>query len=116
MDALPHAKEQFNLYELRLCNPDPDSEEEAALIRDARALAKKEWVRKQVEVSEGQLRTFVPHYPESLGLELTPNCNFTCGHCSSHGTPELHQEHNRMPPEKSEQEYHFSYGAHTGSV
>ena len=29
-------------------------------------------------------------------MEIQPGCNFTCGHCSSHGTPELHRRHNRM--------------------
>ena len=36
------------------------------------------------------------HYPNSLSIELTPRCNLTCTHCSSHGTSELHRWHNRM--------------------
>ena len=96
VDALPYAQGRFNLYYLGLVDPAQDNEEEAQLTRSANLSAQKEWVRKQVELSETQLRNFVPHYPESIGLELTPNCNFTCGHCSSHGTAELHRAHNKM--------------------
>jgi pyruvate-formate lyase-activating enzyme len=38
----------------------------------------------------------VPHYPESLCVELQPGCNLTCAHCASHGTAELHRECNAL--------------------
>jgi MoaA/NifB/PqqE/SkfB family radical SAM enzyme len=96
VDALPYCRGRLHLHALSLVDPSGDDEQSAALTRRAKLLQGKEWVRQQVELSERQLRTFTPHYPESLGLELTPNCNLTCGHCSSHGTPELHRMHNKM--------------------
>lgn len=96
IDALPYARGRFNLHALTLCDPEKDNDEEAAMTIRANLSAQKEWVRKQVKISETQLRVFTPHYPESIGLELTPNCNLTCGHCSSHGTAELHRTHNKM--------------------
>jgi hypothetical protein len=34
--------------------------------------------------------------PSSLSIELTPRCNLTCSHCSSHGEPGLDRCYNRM--------------------
>jgi MoaA/NifB/PqqE/SkfB family radical SAM enzyme len=73
--------------------PDDDS----ATARTARLEAHKEWVRRQIEASEASSQLTLDHYPSSLILELTPRCNLTCVHCSSHGHPEWHRTHNRMP-------------------
>jgi radical SAM protein with 4Fe4S-binding SPASM domain len=54
-------------------------------------------VREQVLESETKQRVELPHYPESLSLELTPVCSLQCPHCSSHGRPHLHQHHNQLP-------------------
>lgn len=73
----------------------PDETSDTARI--ARLEAHKEAVRRQVEASEASNLTTLSHHPSSLILELTPRCNLTCIHCSSHGQVELHQAHNRMP-------------------
>lgn len=96
VDALPYARGRLNLHTLNLCDAAQDNDEEAAMTLRANLSAQKEWVRRQVEISETQLRVYTPHYPESISLELTPNCNLACGHCSSHGTAKLHRTHNKM--------------------
>jgi MoaA/NifB/PqqE/SkfB family radical SAM enzyme len=73
----------------------PDDTSETS--RHARIEAHKEWVRRRVEATEAIAQPMLDHYPSSLSIELTPRCNLTCGHCSSHGQPDLHQMHNRMP-------------------
>jgi len=45
--------------------------------------------------SEAEQRVSLPHYPESISVELTSHCNLRCPHCSAHGVPELHDYHNR---------------------
>lgn len=57
----------------------------------------KQQTRRAVADSEARQVSPIRHLPESITLELTPRCDFTCGHCSSHGTKELHDEYNRMP-------------------
>ncbi len=47
--------------------------------------------------SEDEQRVALEHYPESLSLELTPRCNLTCTHCSSHGVPDIHVRNNQRP-------------------
>ena len=68
------------------------------VLANARAarLALKERVRSEVVRSELTGASAVSHLPESLNIELTPRCNLECGHCSSHGTPDLHRRHNQM--------------------
>ena len=73
-----------------------EDDADAALTSAARLDALKEETRRLVEVSESLQLETLPHYPESISLELQPGCNLTCGHCSSHGTPEVHRRHNRM--------------------
>ena len=43
------------------------------------------------------------HLPVALTFELTAACNLTCSHCFSHGQPELHRFHNKMPSISIEQ-------------
>lgn len=69
---------------------------DATLTEGARLDALKETTRRAVAESEAGQREHLPHYPESLQLELQPGCNLTCGHCSSHGTDPVHDRHNRM--------------------
>jgi MoaA/NifB/PqqE/SkfB family radical SAM enzyme len=92
IDPAPLAESgEYALAEFRLV-PDDDS----AASRTARLEAHKEWVRRQIETSEASDQSILNHYPSSLIVELTPRCNLTCVHCSSHGQPELHRAHNRM--------------------
>lgn len=91
LDGLPYSAGTTSVAAVKLLEARPDDE----LTRHARLVGQKEWVRKEVERSEGERRTRLGHYPESLSLELTPRCNLTCSHCSSHGTGEVHQLNNR---------------------
>ena len=72
------------------------SDTDAAATRHAELVDLKQRVRRQVVESEREGVGECSHLPESLSLEITPRCNLTCGHCSSHGTPELHRRHNQM--------------------
>jgi radical SAM protein with 4Fe4S-binding SPASM domain len=74
-----------------------ESDDETGLSRSAELDALKQQTSEGVLLSELIQRAECPHYPESLNLELTPRCNLTCCHCSSHGTPDLHSVHNGMP-------------------
>ncbi|MEQ6204662.1 radical SAM protein [Sulfitobacter sp. HNIBRBA2951] len=58
--------------------------------------AAKEQTRAMVIQSEAGQKATLAHYPESLSIELTAGCNLTCSHCSSHGTGEVHDFHNRL--------------------
>lgn len=58
--------------------------------------AAKEQTRAMVMQSEAGQKAALAHYPESLSIELTAGCNLTCSHCSSHGTGEVHDFHNRL--------------------
>lgn len=71
-----------------------DARAEASRVANAHAL--KQWVRAQVERAEDERHVRCAHLPSSLSVELTPRCNLTCSHCSSHGDPELHRRHNRL--------------------
>lgn len=93
IDGLPYSQGRWALHALRLAPP----QEQPELTERARRLAHKQWVREQVRVSEAGRRADLPHYPESVSLELTPVCNLRCPHCSSHGMPHLHRHHNRQP-------------------
>lgn len=93
VDGLPYARGEWQLDEVRLTGPHVRPE----LTRLARRVAHRQWVREQVRVSEAQRRVQVPHYPESVSIELTALCNLRCPHCSSHGMPHLHKHHNQMP-------------------
>ena len=93
VDGLPYSRGGWRVDQLRLV-----SETEAPeLTRRARSVAHRQWVREQVLASESHRRVRLPHYPESVSIELTPVCNLRCPHCSSHGMPHLHKHHNRSP-------------------
>jgi radical SAM protein with 4Fe4S-binding SPASM domain len=93
IDGLPYSQGRWQLLAVRLV----DGSADPPLAARARRLAQKQWVREQVRVSERGHRSDLPHYPESVSLELTPVCNLRCPHCSSHGMPHLHKHHNRQP-------------------
>ena len=92
LDGLPYSQGSWQVDELRLVS----ATESPELARRARRVMHRQWVREQVLVSEGQRRVQLPHYPESVSIELTPVCNLRCPHCSSHGMPHLHMHHNRL--------------------
>jgi MoaA/NifB/PqqE/SkfB family radical SAM enzyme len=93
LDVFPYAQGTARLSGCRLVNGD---DADAALADAARYDAIKAHTRAMVIESENTDAVDLPHYPESLGLETQPGCNLTCGHCSSHGTPELHRRHNSL--------------------
>ena len=93
VDGLPYSKGSWQLKQLLLVSQEHDLD----MARRARRVAHRQWVREQVRVSERQRRVDLPHYPESVSIELTPVCNLRCPHCSSHGMPHLHKHHNRQP-------------------
>lgn len=93
IDGVPYSEGKF--YIRRLATVDGACD--AALTQLANLAANRQTVRKQVIESEKNALGALPHYPESASLELTPRCNLGCPHCSSHGTPELHQVHNARP-------------------
>lgn len=74
-----------------------DGSDDAETTRIAELLAQKERVRRDVERSERERLAVLPHYPESLSLELTAGCNLTCTHCSSHGDAAEHRLNNFRP-------------------
>jgi radical SAM protein with 4Fe4S-binding SPASM domain len=93
LDGLPYSRGAWQVSGLQLV----DEAHDPLLTRHARRVAHRQWVREQVRVSESQRRVQLPHYPESVSIELTPVCNLRCPHCSSHGMPHLHKHHNRSP-------------------
>ena len=93
LDGLPYSRGSWQVNQLQLV----DEEHDPLLTQHARRVAHRQWVREQVRVSESQRRVQLPHYPESVSIELTPVCNLRCPHCSSHGMPHLHKHHNRSP-------------------
>jgi radical SAM protein with 4Fe4S-binding SPASM domain len=93
LDVLPYSKGAWQVDALRLVS-ELDVPE---LARAANRVMHRQWVREQVRVSETQHRVQLPHYPESLSIELTPVCNLRCPHCSSHGMAHLHKHHNQLP-------------------
>lgn len=98
VDGLPYADGAWQLLQCRLVSQQAD----AVLAAEAQRRAHRQWVREQVQHSEATRRVVLPHYPESLSLELTPVCNLRCPHCSSHGMPHLHRHHNQMPEMSAE--------------
>ncbi len=93
IDGLPACRGKFSVRRVLTVSGEADG----ALTARAEWHRNRQRVRRQVEESERLGRGHLPHYPESLSLELTPRCNLQCPHCSSHGTPELHGIHNRRP-------------------
>lgn len=93
IDGLPACEGTFSVRRIRTVTGEADE----ALSARADWHSNRQRVRRQVEESERLGRGRLPHYPESLSLELTPRCNLQCPHCSSHGTAELHGIHNRRP-------------------
>jgi radical SAM protein with 4Fe4S-binding SPASM domain len=93
VDGLPYSSGKWRVDELRLTGETQHPD----LARRARRAAHRQWVREQVRISETERRVELPHYPESISIELTPVCNLRCPHCSSHGMPHLHKHHNRLP-------------------
>lgn len=92
LDVLPYSKGVWQVDDLRLVSEWVDPE----LARAAHRVMHRQWVREQVRVSETKRRVQLPHYPESLSIELTPVCNLRCPHCSSHGMAHLHKHHNQL--------------------
>ncbi len=93
IDGLPACLGEFSVRRVLTVSGEADG----ALTARAEWHRNRQRVRRQVEESERLGRGRLPHYPESLSLELTPRCNLQCPHFSSHGTPELHGIHNRRP-------------------
>lgn len=93
IDGIPYSEGEFDLKRIRTVTGDTESE----LTQLANWASKRQYVREQVIESENIFRSSLPHYPESLSLELTPRCNLHCPHCSSHGTPEHNDYHNELP-------------------
>lgn len=93
VDGLPYSLGAWRVDAIGLVSAPQHPE----LARQARRVAHRQWVREQVRVSETQRRVELPHYPESVSIELTPVCNLRCPHCSSHGMPHLHKHHNQRP-------------------
>ena len=90
IDGVPHGEGAFSVKNV---GPIPGSDD-SRLSRWADLRANRQTVRDKVLASEKKGEGSLSHYPESLSLELTPRCNLTCPHCSSHGTPDLHKHHN----------------------
>jgi radical SAM protein with 4Fe4S-binding SPASM domain len=93
LDGLPYSLGQWQVQALQLATATEAPERTHA----ARRAAHRQWVREQVLHSERTGRVALPHYPESVSIELTPVCNLRCPHCSSHGMPHLHKHHNHRP-------------------
>jgi MoaA/NifB/PqqE/SkfB family radical SAM enzyme len=92
LDPFPYcAAGTVAVHSLRLVRD--DERDDASRVAVLYAL--KEQVRQDVEDAEAVKAERCGHYPSGLSLELTPRCNLTCSHCSSHGTAELHRRHNR---------------------
>lgn len=98
-DPFPYARGSAAVHGLRLAWA---GDRDRALSEAARLDAMKERTRAAVQRSEREQVQVAAHYPESLGLEIQPGCNLVCGHCSSHGTDEVHARHNRMGAVDSE--------------
>lgn len=92
-DPFPYASGRAQIYELR---PVRENDSDTELNEAARLGALKECTRRAVETSERSQVEIAGHYPESISLEIQPGCNLVCGHCSSHGTTQVHDRHNRM--------------------
>lgn len=98
VDPLPDCAGDARIEALRLVH---DRMPRDQILRAWR-IAHRQAVRAEVLASERSGRSWLPHYPESLSIELTPRCNLRCPHCSAHGTHALHRHHNlrdEMPPD-----------------
>lgn len=62
----------------------------------SRQLTETNW--QQLQILERDHVEYCPAFPEMLELELTKACNFTCTHCGTHGSHDLHRTHNRVAP------------------
>jgi MoaA/NifB/PqqE/SkfB family radical SAM enzyme len=81
---------------LHAITPLAHAEADDHLTRTADYREMKTATRRLVAQSELDEIAELPHYPESLSIELTAGCNLTCGHCSSHGNEQLHKFHNAI--------------------
>jgi MoaA/NifB/PqqE/SkfB family radical SAM enzyme len=84
----------YRVHSLKLVHP---SDADLPATERAQMMALKRQVRAGVVESERSHASECGHLPESLNIELTARCNLTCGHCSSHGTPDLHRRNNQIP-------------------
>jgi len=95
VDAYPACAQ--GRYRVRSLSVVGSSDEDRAASERAGMMALKRRVRSAVVHAERSGAVECEHLPESLNIELTARCNLTCGHCSSHGTPELHRRNNAIP-------------------
>ena len=93
IDGIPYSEGTFDIRHVRTVS----EQSNLRLAQSATWSQNRQDVREQILESEKSGRSRLPHYPESISLELTPRCNLRCPHCSSHGTPELHKVHNSRP-------------------
>jgi radical SAM protein with 4Fe4S-binding SPASM domain len=93
IDGVPYSEGKFDIKHVHIV----DGRADPHLTQLANWSNNQQAVRKQVLESEEGSLGLLPHYPESVSLELTPRCNLRCPHCSSHGTRELHKAHNARP-------------------
>jgi len=93
IDGIPYSEGKFDIKHVRTV----DGKNDTNSTQLANLANNHQTVRKQVIESEKKSLGLLPHYPESVSLELTPRCNLLCPHCSSHGTRELHKTHNTRP-------------------
>jgi MoaA/NifB/PqqE/SkfB family radical SAM enzyme len=94
LDPFPYCtRGTMFVHSVRFAHRDDDAE--ATRIADLYAL--KEQVQHGIERAELAGVEVCEHLPGSLSVELTARCNLTCGHCSSHGEPDLHRRYNRTP-------------------
>jgi radical SAM protein with 4Fe4S-binding SPASM domain len=94
LDPFPDCSEGSSVvHSIRFVRDEARAE---AASRIAELYALKEQVRHDVEEAETFKAEVCRQYPSSLSIELTPRCNLTCSHCSSHGEPDLDRHYNRM--------------------
>lgn len=93
IDGLPYTNGNFLIKDVELTN----GEDAPSLSYKADLAMARHLVRQQVLQSEAEERVWLPHYPESISIELTSKCNLRCPHCSAHGKLDLHRFHNRRP-------------------
>ena len=96
LDPAPTATNgRASLFQISFASSSPTTSDDPRLrLADLESL--KDTVRKRGHAAEAESAEVV-ELPQSISVELTARCNLTCTHCSSHGTDELHQRHNRMP-------------------
>jgi len=83
---------RYFVQSMRLVQQEDQHEEPT---RRAVLQALKDSIFQSAEQAERESAAVVHHYPNSLTLEITPRCNLTCSHCSSHGTAEGHVRYNK---------------------